>query len=363
MKVGLTYDLRADYLAMGFGEEETAEFDRPDTIDAIENTLRSLGYETDRIGHVKSLAARLLAGDRWDLVFNIAEGMYGVGREAQVPALLDAYDIPYTFSDPLVSALTLHKGMTKRVIRDLGLPTPEFFVVEREADIAQVSLPFPLFAKPVAEGTAKGIDGKSKLKDPAALEETCRRLLRTYRQPVLVETFLPGREFTVGILGTGDDAVALGTLEVTLLADAEPDAYSYVNKERCEELVKYTLTGGWIGAEAEGLSLAAWRGLGCRDAGRVDVRSDARGRLHFLEVNPLSGVHPEHSDLPILCTQLGIPYREMIRRIMDSALKRVSPTSARERAPESHGSASRTHATHLGNQPQRSQPATARVAS
>ena len=118
MKIGITYDLRDDYIAEGYTEEETAEFDHPRTIAAIEDTLQSLGYETDRIGHIRALARRLVAGNRWDLVFNIAEGLRGFGREAQVPALLDAWEIPYTFSDPLVLSLTLHKGLTKRVIRD-----------------------------------------------------------------------------------------------------------------------------------------------------------------------------------------------------------------------------------------------------
>jgi len=113
VKVGITYDLRDDYLAEGYGEEETAEFDHPRTIAAIDDTLRSLGYETDRIGHIRALVRRLVAGDRWDLVFNIAEGLRGFGREAQIPALLDAWEIPYVFSDPLVLSLTLHKGMTK----------------------------------------------------------------------------------------------------------------------------------------------------------------------------------------------------------------------------------------------------------
>ena len=142
MKIGMTYDLREDYLTKGFSEEETAEFDRPDTIEAIEGALRSLGYQTDRIGNIQDLTRRLAFGDRWDLVFNIAEGLNGYGREAQVPALLDAYGIPYTFSDPLVLALTLHKGMTKRVIRDSGIPTPDFYVVESVSDVDKIDLPF-----------------------------------------------------------------------------------------------------------------------------------------------------------------------------------------------------------------------------
>src|SRR5512136_3438123 len=135
MKVGITYDLRDDYLKEGYNYEETAEFDRVDTIEGIEEALTALGYTADRIGNVKQLVTRLAAGDRWDLVFNIAEGMYGIGREAVVPALLDAYRIPYTFSDPLVLALTLHKGITKQIVRALGLPTADFAVVSRPEDI------------------------------------------------------------------------------------------------------------------------------------------------------------------------------------------------------------------------------------
>ena len=332
MKVGISYDLRADYLAAGYGEEETAEFDRPDTIDAIEGALNELGYETDRIGNIRHLAPRLAGGDRWDLVFNIAEGLHGYGRESQVPALLEAYEIPYTFSDVLVSALTLHKAMTKHVLRDLGVRTTELFLVETESDIDRVDLPYPLFVKPVAEGTAKGIDGQSKVKNRAELTRACRRVLTVNKQPALVEPFLPGREFTVGITGTGDDAVAIGTLEVELLAQAEAHSYTYVNKERCEELCRYVLTDGRWAAEAEELSLAAWRGLDCRDGGRVDLRAGEDGRLYVMEINPLPGLHPEHSDLPILCTKVGIPYIELIRRIVESAKARIDRSATADRA-------------------------------
>jgi D-alanine-D-alanine ligase len=326
MLIGLTYDLRREYLAAGFTEDETAEFDRPDTVAAIESALGELGHRTDRIGHARQLVARLARGDRWDLVFNIAEGLCGIAREAQVPAILDVYGMAYTFSDPLVLALTLHKGLTKAVVAARGVPTPAFAVVETPADIEQIDLPYPLFAKPVAEGTGKGITAASKVRDAAALRSVCCDLLDRYRQPVLVETFLPGREFTIGILGTGDAAQPLGTLEIVLLPAAEAEVYSYVNKERCEELVEYRL----VEAEndptveaAEQLALTAWRVLGCRDAGRIDVRCDAAGRPSFIEVNPLAGIHPEHSDLPILATKVGMPYVELIARIIASAAPRV----------------------------------------
>jgi len=323
MKIGITYDLRQDYLSKGYGEEETAEFDRPDTIEAIQQALEDLGFQTDRIGNVHSLASRLSAGERWDMVFNIAEGLKGFGREAQVPALLEAYGIAYTFSDPLVLSLNLHKALTKRVVRDLGIPTADFAVVERDSDIAGINLPFPLFVKPVAEGTGKGITGASKVSTPSQLASACRTLLEKYKQPVLVETFLPGREFTVGVVGTGEDAFAIGVVEVLLKHNAEKDAYSYVNKEECEELVEYKLVCDSMADSAKQFALAAWKGLGCRDAGRVDLRADASGTPNLMEVNPLPGLHPQHSDLPILCTLVGIAYRDLIRMIMQSAISRL----------------------------------------
>src|SRR5690606_30129911 len=143
MRIGLTYDLRDDYLAEGYHPHEVAEFDRADTIDALEAAIRAAGHETDRIGSAYRLIERLARADepRWDLVFNIAEGLRGYGRESLVPSLLDAYDIPYTFSDPLVCAATLHKAVAKHIMRDCGVPTPDFAVVERPQDIASINLP------------------------------------------------------------------------------------------------------------------------------------------------------------------------------------------------------------------------------
>ena len=321
--VGLTYDLRDDYLREGYSLEETAEFDKPDTIAAIENVILKNGYMSDRIGHIQALTRRLAAGDRWDLVFNIAEGLHGFGREAQVPALLDAFKIPYTFSDPLGQALTLHKGMTKHVVRDLGIPTPDFAIVSNPEDIDHVSLPYPLFAKPVAEGTGKGITALSKIDNTEDLRKVCVNLLRTFCQPVLVETYLPGREFTVGIVGTGRDARALGAMEVILNPDAEQHAYSYDNKEHYENLVRYAVVDDVEARQAMATSLLAWRGLGLKDGGRIDLRSDAFGLPHFIEVNSLAGLNPIRSDLPILCGLLGLPYDQLITDILNSALQRA----------------------------------------
>lgn len=326
MKIGLTYDLRSDYLAEGYSEIETAEFDRSETIDALEEILKVLGHNPERIGNVRRLIERLMAGDRWDLVFNIAEGLKGIGREAQVPAILEIYNIPYTFSDPLVMSLTLHKGMTKRIIRDAGIPTSDFLVVEETIKEGDILFQPPFFIKPVAEGTGKGVSPSSIIHRLEDLKPACEVMLNEYQQPVLVERYLSGREFTIGITGTGNDAVIIGTIEVHLLKDAEQGVYSYINKEKCEELVEYSIADSTVDPivkRAEEISLMAWKTLGCRDAGRVDIRCDKENSPYFLEVNPLAGLHPDHSDLPIISKGVGLSYQALIERIIISASKRI----------------------------------------
>ena len=324
MRIGLTYDLKDDYLALGLHERDVAEFDSAFTIDALHDALASLGHSVERVGHVRALAARLVAGWRCDLVFNIAEGVAGFGRESQVPALLEAYEIPYTFSDPLVCALTLHKGMAKHVARGCGVPTPGFVLVDTREEAEAVTLPLPLFAKPVAEGSSKGITAKSLVRTRAALVEVCMELKRDYRQPVLVEEYLSGREFTVGVLGTGADARAVATLEVMLLGGADQGVYSYRNKTQWQGLVDYRLLeGGALRSEVEHVALATWRCFGCRDAGRVDVRLDAAGRAQMLEVNPLAGLTPGYSDLPLMAERAGMDYRTLIGEIVRSAQARI----------------------------------------
>lgn len=327
LHVGLTYDLRQEYLARGLSEEETAELDRGDTIDAVDEALVALGHRVERIGGAEALVGRLLRGERWDLVFNISEGLYGLGRESLVPALLDHFRIPYTFSDPATTALTLHKAFAKRVVRDAGVATANFCVIERMADVERgVPLALPLFLKPIGEGTGKGCTPSSIVHTKEELAAACRELLAKFRQPVLVETLLPGRELTVGILGSGDRSRVVGTLDVLLRQGADPGVYSYRNKELCEELVDYVRVEADADpgvAEAEGVALAAWRALGCRDGGRVDVRFGSDRRCYFLEVNPLAGLHPEHSDLPILWRQGGGRYRDLIGAIVESARSRL----------------------------------------
>lgn len=328
--IGLVYDLRDDYLAQGFTEEQAAEFDSPRTINAIERTLQSFGYATERIGNGLALASQLAAGKRWDMVFNIAEGVYGRSREAQVPCLLEMYGIPYTFSDPLVCALTLDKAMTKRVIASAGLYTPRFAVVTSLGDLEGIDLEFPLFAKPLAEGTGKGVDKDSRIDSPAALRKVCARLLEQFSESVLVEEYLPGREFTTAVLGTGRDARVVGTMEFSIRPNAPAQDYSYEVKEACDDWVDYfPMPKGDLRDQVEALALGAYRVLECRDTGRIDIRLDAKGRPAFIEINPLPGLNPGHSDLPMIATQEGMSYEDLIRSIIESAFARQESAPCR----------------------------------
>jgi D-alanine-D-alanine ligase len=176
----------------------------------------------------------------------------------------------------------------------------------------------------VAEGSSKGVTGKSLVTSKAALVEICSELLEKYRQPVIVEEYLSGREFTVGVLGTGRDARALGVLEVVLLEGADAGVYSYRNKTQWENIVKYgLLEPSPLRTEVEAVALATWRCLGCRDGGRVDVRLDGEGRAQMLEVNPLAGLAPGYSDLPNMAEMTGMSYRDLIGEIVRCAAARV----------------------------------------
>ena len=324
ISVGFTYDLKDDYLAAGFTSEQAAEFDIHETIDGILNTLTALGFTVDKIGNVNSLIKRLVQGDRWDIVFNICEGVKGIGREAQVPAILDVYDIPYVFSDVLVLSLTLHKGLTKQIIRDCGIPTAAFFVADHIDVLQAHTLKYPLFVKPVAEGTGKGIAPDSKVENENELFRVGKDRLKRYGQSLLVEEFLPGREFTVGIVGTGKDARVIGMMEVIYKANEPSGIYSYMNKAHYEKFIEYMLPDSDAAESCFKVALDAWKALGCRDGGRIDLRMDIAGVPNFIEVNPLAGLNPVHSDLPILARKYGISYHELIKMIMQSAILRLN---------------------------------------
>lgn len=156
------------------------------------------------------------------------------------------------------------------------------------------------------------------------MKDGVKYLLQKYKQPVLVEEYLPGREFTVGIVGTGNKAKVIGVMEVILRSDAEAGGYSYLNKENYENFVEYKLVDDKkIQKQCEEVALASWRGLNCRDGGRIDLRYDELGEPNFIEVNPLAGLHPEHSDLPILTYKSNLDYQYIIEEIVNSALERI----------------------------------------
>ena len=322
MRIALVYDLRDDYRALGLSEEEVAEFDNVETIDQLAGALEVLGCEVERVGRGQVLAARLVEGDRYDLVFSIAEGVKGRSREAQVPALCELFDQPYLFSDPLTMTACLDKAVAKRLVRDAGVKTPAFAVAERSADEIVDWAEFPAFVKPLAEGTGKGCEAASLVHTTAELQDAVTRVIGRYGQSALIERYLPGREFTVGIVGNGDDARVLGVCEILLKANAEANVYSLHNKELCEELVTYAPADDGEARLAGTLALATYRALECRDAARIDFRSDANGEPYFLEANPLAGLNPWHSDLPILAAQNGIDFVTLIGMVLDAGLAR-----------------------------------------
>jgi len=320
MKVGLTFDLRSWYIDRGYSMDETAEFDKQETVDALENSLKLMGYETELIGNTFQLIEALAAGKKWDIVFNIAEGLYGDGRESVVPAILDQYKIPYVFSGPVIMGLSLNKHIAKLVVSAAGVPVSPGILVSGLKDLEKYNLEFPLFVKPVSEGTGKGITEKSLVNSFDELKAMVEWILSEFRQPALVEEYLPGREFTVGIVGYGEDAVAIGGMEV-ICANNLP--YSVEVKENYQNYCTYKPLDEDIIDECKSVALSAWRALDAVDAGRVDLKADRKGRICFIEANPLAGLNPVHSDLPILSRMYGIQYQTLMEMIMKAAIKRI----------------------------------------
>lgn len=319
MKVGLTYDLRSWYLDRGYSMEDTAEFDKQETVDAIAGALEKMGFETEPVGNCFQLIEKLSKGKKWDLVFNIAEGLYGDGRESVVPAILDQYKIPYVFSGPVILGISLNKYLSRLIVSAAGVPVSPGLLISTKSDIEKCNLEYPLFIKPVSEGTGKGINEKSMLNSHAELKEMAEWILNRFDQPALVEEYLPGREFTVGVIGMENESVAIGGMEIEC-KDNLP--YSVEYKENYQEFCKYIPIAGDYMEECKSVALKVWRALGAVDAGRVDVKADRNGKICFMEVNPLAGLHPIHSDLPILSRMIGINYQTLIEMIMNATLKR-----------------------------------------
>ena len=317
-------------------DDSYAEWDGPETIAAVERALSALG-EVVRLEANADFPQRLRDA-RPDIVFNMAEGLIGQNREAHVPAICEFFGIPYTGSDPFTLSLCLHKARTKQMLQSLGIPTPLFTLVETLADARAAKrdsqLRYPLFAKPVQEGSSKGITERNFIRHRGELLACVAELLEVYQQPVLLEEFVPGAEFTCGVIGNGRDARVLPI--VGMRFDALPEGalpiYGFEAKwiwdtpdqplqifecpARVDDAVRTAI---------EQVTLRAYSALGCRDWSRIDVRLDAAGVANIVEVNPLPGILPNPEDnscLPKAAAAAGMGYDELIQNCVTAAAKR-----------------------------------------
>ncbi len=330
MKIGIAYDLKSDFdgAARTGPEDALEEYDSPATVDAIERVLTVHGYEVQRLGGGRNFLAAVLEAPP-DLVFNIAEGRGSRSREAHVPAVCEMLGVAYTHSDPLTMALSLDKGAAKRIAQSFGVPTPRFAVIENARDLESVSLEYPLFAKPLFEGSSMGIRRNSKLENEAALRERIGKLLRDYAEPVLVEEFCSGPEFTVAILGAGAGARVVAAMEIIPKKVATAEfVYSLEIKRSSdwESEMEYAVPPRRTPREIaaiEAVALGAYCALGCRDIARVDVRTGRDGAPQFIEANPLPGIAPGWSDLALLWKQLGRTYDDLISSVVAEACARL----------------------------------------
>lgn len=324
--VGLTYDLVSDYpLEEGDPEDVYGEFDSEETLERLDAAISSLGHSVRRIGNIEKLVSFLYQKQNVDLVFNIAEGRHGRSRESQVPALLDAYSIPYTFSDALTLGISLDKALTKRLCQQAGLPTSPFCVLENSADYQlpfAMGLEFPLFVKPNQEGSSKGVRVESVVETVDQLKVEVERVTRLYHQQALVEEFLPGQEFTVAVIGSGKDAKVLGALEVTKVAVSKVNGFVQKSDWETYGSIAFQPMGASpLQSQLAEISLRAYQLLGCRDAGRVDLRMDRNGRPQLMEINALSGLST-HSALPIIAAHAGMSFEMLIDGIICGAFAR-----------------------------------------
>lgn len=309
MNIGLTYNLKP----AGAEGDQFEEFDSAETIEALESAIRGSGHEPIRLGWgLEMLEA--LAREQIDGVFNIAEGVGGRGRESQVPAVLEMLGIPCSGPDALSIALTLDKALAKVVAKSAVIVTAAWQCVIAGAS-PRDDMQFPLFAKPAAEGSSMGITASSLCRNRKELDQAVERL--SIYGPVLIEEFLPGDEFTVGMI----DGEVLGVMQVVPRGDATNFIYSLDVKRDYLNRVDYRLADA---PDVEAVANDVWRAFGLRDVARIDIRRDRNGIANFVEVNPLPGVHPINSDLVILARLAGINHEQLIGRIIGAAIRRWS---------------------------------------
>lgn len=330
MRIGLTFDVKCvagGECSLPVGDEEE-EFDSPETIASLQTVLEGLGHDVLLLGDGEEMLRRLLDGPRPDLVLNIAEGRGASrSREARVPAVLEMLGIPHTGSDPLTLAVTLDKDCAKRLVRDAGVATPRWVLIEGDVDESAedlIALPLPAIVKPAFEGSSKGVLSTSLVHGRNELFDAIARLRESYRQPLLVEEFIDGDELTVGLVGnTPTDVV--GIMRVLPNDTTTPFVYSLEIKRDWQRQVRYECPARLSESDTEAVrcaALAAWKALGCRDVSRVDFRL-RDGVPYFLEVNPLPGLSPTSGDLVLLAQAVGVEYPELIARIVQAAIERM----------------------------------------
>ncbi len=336
MRVGLTYNLKRGEPEEGqeppsTSREAQAEWDEPETVEAV------IGALSERHQVIPIDAAEdpynALRQSRPDIVFNIAEGAFGPCREGHIPSILEYLDIPYTASDPLTLNLCLDKSRAKEILAFHQLPTARFHVISDPGGSSN-GLRYPLIVKPLFEGSSMGIRNDSLVESPHELESKVKWLLARFRQPAIIEEFLPGREFTVAILGNGADARALPIVEVRFdsLPEGVNPIYSYEAKwvwdQSSNPLEIFDCPAGLepdLAKSIEQVCLEAYRTLRCRDWCRIDVRLDAAQRPHILELNPLPGILPKPEDnscFPKAALAAGMTYNQLINEVLDIACRR-----------------------------------------
>lgn len=323
LRVGITYNLKKGIVADAADIE--AEYDHIDTIHAIQTALEAAKCQVTLFEANRDLPEKLKTLPV-DIIFNVAEGIGGRGREAQVPAMLSLFGIPCTGSDETTLCLALDKSLTKRVLATWKIRTPACRVVSPEHPDRIGSLKFPVIVKPNAEGSSKGISDLAVVQDHQTLKELLQRNFRLYGQEMLVETFIRGREFTVGLLGNGSDLHVFRPMEIIYLDESNPfNTYNYTVKQNWQQMVRYACPATIDPAVESRLIKDArkiFERLGCRDFARIDFRLDEAGCPWFIEINPLPGLAPGYSDYPMLAEANGMAYPTLIQSILRAALKR-----------------------------------------
>ncbi|MBZ4371267.1 ATP-grasp domain-containing protein [Corallococcus sp. AS-1-6] len=364
LRVGFSFNVKRvkpSATAETVQEDSEAEYDSPNTLQAIREAIASWGHEVIDLEATAELPT-VLSSTPLDIVFNIAEGFKGRNRESQVPAMLELLDIPYTGSDPATLSLALDKALAKKIVRQAGILTPNFqLMVTGKERLNKEFTTFPLIVKPVAEGSSKGVVTKSVCNSEAELRDVVREIAGKYQQPALIEEYIGGREFTVGLLGERRPRV-LPPMEIVFLDKAEKNpVYSFQHKLDWTDRIRYDAPAKIEPALLEKLRTAArnsFMALGCRDVARIDFRMDDKGRIYFIECNPLPGLTPGWSDLVLIAAGAGMDYRTLIGEIMAPAIRRYKEREARRAQTENPAGA---HAPPLNKVVQRIEEQTAQA--